>query len=72
MFLGDGLEKVGDGLEKVEFLLQLDAEDLGVVGCLLCAGGVSRSGDFVGFGRVCMGCLGMVSFDGLGRLHIVG
>ena len=37
---GDGLEKVGNGLEMVEFLLQLDAEDLGLVDCLLCAGGV--------------------------------
>ena len=72
MFLGDGLGMIGDGLEKVEFLLQLDAEDLGLVDCLLCAGGVGRSGDFIGSGWICMGCFRMVSPDGLGRLQIVG
>ena len=57
-----------DGLERVEFLLQLDADDLGVVDCLLCAGGVGRSGDFtVG---VC--CFMMVSSDGLVRLQVDG
>ena len=72
MFLGDGLEKVGNGLEKVESLLQLGAEDLGMVDCLLCASGVGRSGDFVGSGWVCIGCFRMVFSDGLGRLQIVG
>ena len=72
LFLGGGLEMTVDGLEKVEFLLLLDADDLGVVDCLLCASGVGRSGDFVGSGRICLGCLIMVSSDGLGRLRIVG
>ena len=72
---GDGLEMTGNGLEKVEFLLLLDAEDLGLVDSLLCASGVGRSGDFVigvGSGWICLGCSIMVSSDGLGRLLIVG
>ena len=72
---GDGLEMTGNGLEKVEFLLLLDAEDLGQVDCLLCASGVGRSGDFVvgvSSGWICFGCSIMVSSDGLGRLLIVG
>ena len=44
---GAGLEMTGNGLEKVEYLLLVDAEDLGLVDCLLCASGVGRSGDFV-------------------------
>ena len=57
-----------DGLEKVEFLLLLDVVDLGLVDCLLCAGGVGRSGDFT----LAVGCFMMVSSDGLVRLLIDG